>query len=313
MKAARIDEYGDVSVVHIREVDTPTAAKGQVVVAVHAASLNPFDTTLRSGAMKDMIPLPFPATLGGDIAGVVTQVGPDVTGFAVGDNVYGEANVLSGGSGAFAQFAAAMSTCLAKAPAGLTFQQAASLPLVGASAVQALTEHLQLQAGQKIFIHGGAGGIGSIAIQVAKHIGATVVTTATGDGIAMVKSLGADEIIDYKAEDFAAKLQNMDAVFDTVGGDDFAKSLQVLKQGGVAVSMIAKPDTAAASARGVTAMMQYTEVTTQLLDQLRSLVEAGAVTPQVTQVFPLDRIQEAFTARESGHVRGKIVIDIAGN
>lgn len=310
MKAAQITEYGDASVVQVNDVPVPVVAAGQVLVEVHASSLNPFDTTLRAGYMKDSMPLQLPVTLGGDVAGVVTSLGDGVDGVAVGDAVYGQAIAVAGNSGAFAEFAATKASQIAAMPATLSFEEAAALPLVGSSAVQALRHHIKLQSGQKIFIHGGAGGIGSLAIQIAKHIGAYVAATATGENVDFVKSLGADEVIDYKTQDFAEVLQGYDAVYDTVGHDDFAKSLDILKPGGIAVSMIAQPDEAKAAERGVTAMMQFTQVTTQVLDELRELVDAGVVHPQINQVFPLERIQEAFVARENSNGRGKVVLGI---
>jgi alcohol dehydrogenase len=182
--------------------------------------------------------------------------------------------------------------------------------LVGASALQALNEHIKLQAGQKIFIHGGAGGIGTVAIQVAKHIGAYVATTATGSGVDTVAALGADEVIDYKAEDFESKLHEYDAVFDTVGGDDFAKSLRILKKGGVAVTMAAQVDEAQATELGVTAIGQMTSTTTEVLGKLRELVESGVVTAHIDKTFPLNEIVEAFIAKETGSVNGKVVITV---
>ena len=308
MKAAQISQYGDASVVKINEVEKPKAGEGQVLIEVYASSINPFDTTVRNGYVKAMMP-ELPATLGGDVAGIVVEVGEGVTDFKVGDKVYGQASVVGKNSGAFAEYAATAVGQVAKAPDNLDFNQAAALPLVGVSALQALIQHLNLQAGQKIFIHGGAGGIGSHAIQIAKHIGAYVATTATGEGIDHVKNLGADEVIDYKTDDFA-KLKSFDAVFDTVGGDDFSKALDVLKPGGMAVSMIAKPDEGKAKELGVTALMQGTNVTTEALDRLRELVEAGAVKPQVGKIFPLEQVKDAFEARESGQVPGKVVLQI---
>jgi NADPH:quinone reductase-like Zn-dependent oxidoreductase len=224
--------------------------------------------------------------------------------------VYGQANIVAGNSGAFAEFAATAAGQVAKMPAGLDFREAAALPLVGVSAWQAITQHIHLQAGQKLFVHGGAGGIGSLAIQIAKNIGAYVATTATGEGIDLVKTLGADEVIDYKVQNFAETLKDFDAVFDTVGGDEFTKSLAILKRGGTAVSMAGQADEAKAAEFGVTAITQSTKVTTEALDKLRELVEAGVVKPQVAQVFPLDQIQEAFTMLESGAVKGKVVLEI---
>jgi alcohol dehydrogenase len=310
MKAAQISEYGDASVVQINEIDMPVIAPGKVLVEVHASSLNPFDTKIREGYMKDMIPLRLPVTLGGDIAGIVAEVGEGITHVRVGDKIYGQANAVAGNSGAFAEFALTSGEQIAKIPKALSFAEAASLPLVGVSAIQALMHHLNLLSGQKVFIHGGAGGIGTTAIQIAKHIGAYVATTATGEGIDYVKRLGADEVIDYKSLDFSESLSDVDAVFDTVGGDDFVKSFTILKQGGRAISMAAQPDEDKAKQLGITAIMQSTHVTTTALDELRELVDAGVVTPHVDGVFRLHQIQEAFSARETGSVKGKVVLEI---
>jgi alcohol dehydrogenase len=310
MKAAQINQYGDPSVVTIYDIDKPIISAGQVLVEVHASSLNPFDTAIRAGYMKEMIPLQFPVTLGGDIAGVVVEVAEGITNVAVGDKVYGQANVVAGNSGAFAEFAATAAGQVAKAPQNLDANQAASVVLVGVSAWQGLTQHINLQSGQKVFIHGGAGGIGAVAIQIAKNIGAHVATTATGEGINYVKKLGADEVIDYKSQDFAESLKDYDAAFDTVGGDDFNKTLTILKKGGIAVSMIAQADQTKAEKLGITAMTESTKVTTEALDILRGLIEGGVVTPQIGQTFSLNQTAEAFTARESGSVRGKVVLEI---
>lgn len=310
MKAAQINEYGDPSVISVAETEKPAIKDGQVLVEVHAASLNPFDTTIRAGYMKDMIPLTFPVTLGGDIAGTVVEVAAGIDNVAVGDTIFGQANVVAGNSGAFAEFAATAAGQVAKAPSNVSITEAAALPLVGVSAIQALTQHIDLKTGQKILIIGGAGGIGQVAIQLAKHIGAYVATTAAGEGIDAVKALGADEVIDYTSQDFTELLSEFDAVYDTAGGDEFAKALGILKSGGIAVTMAAQPDEAQAKELGVTAIAQMTNVTSQLLDQLRELVESGVVKPFVGKEFVLDQVQDAFTARESGTVNGKVVLKI---
>jgi len=310
MKAAQISEYGDASVIHVNEVDRPTPSANQVLVRAYAASLNPFDSKIRDGVMKDVIPLKFPVTLGGDIAGEVVEIGDDVSNFAIGDRVYGQANTVAGNSGAFAEFVATKASQVAKAPEGLDYVQAAALPLVGVSVLQPLKQHINLQSGQRLFIHGGAGGIGSVAIQVAKHMGAYVATTATGDNIEYVKGLGVDEVVDYKAQDYGETLHDFDAAYDLVG-DDFSKVLTVLKRGGAAVSMVAEADEAQAKNLGVTALHQGTKVTTAVLDDLRQLVESKVIAPQVDQIFPLEQVQQAFIARETGGGRGKIVLKIS--
>jgi NADPH:quinone reductase-like Zn-dependent oxidoreductase len=310
MKAAQISDYGDSSQININEVVKPELKDSQVLVEVHASSLNPFDSMVRSGYLKDAVPLELPFTLGGDIAGIVVEVGADAKNMALGDKVYGQANVVAGNSGALAEFSATSSEQIAKMPSNLDFEQAASLPLVGVSALQAIYEHLELKSGQKILIHGGAGGIGAIAIQIAKNLGAYVAVTATGDAISFVKDLGADEVIDYKTENFSTIVSDYDAVFDTVGGDDFVKSYAVLKQGGKAVSMIAPADEAKANEYGITALTQSTKVTTEALDKLSELVEAGVVKPNVYKILPLSETRQAFDLRESGQASGKVVINI---
>jgi alcohol dehydrogenase len=307
MKAAQFSEYGDPSVLRIVEIDKPPVGDGQVLVEVHAASLNPFDTSVRAGYMKDMIPLNLPITLGGDIAGVIVE--PGTSNFKVGEKVYGQANAVAGNSGAFAEYAATSASEIAAMPDGFDFKHAAALPLVSASARQALRQHINLQSGDKIFIHGGAGGIGSVAIQLAKHLGAYVASTANGANIEYVKSLGADEVIDYKNEDYAERLTGYDAVFDTVG-DNFPRMYDVLRSGGTAVTMIAEVDEAKAAELDITAIRQSTHVTTEILDELRELAESGVIEPQIDQVFPLDQIKDAMKAREEGSVKGKIVISI---
>ncbi len=309
MKAAQISDYGSADTVKIVEIDQPEAKDGQVLVDVRASSLNPFDTTIREGYMREFMPVKFPIVLGGDIAGVVIAVASDVSGVKVGDKVYGQAHAIAGNSGAFAEFATTKATQVAKLPSNLNCEQSARMPLIGVSALQAITEHIGLKSGHKMFIHGGAGGIGAIAIQIAKHIGAYVATTASGDGIDYVKKLGADEVIDYKTQDFAELIHDFDAVFETAGGKEFDKTLDVLKDGGVAVSMISKADEAKVTERKITAITQSTQVNTERLNKLTELIETGVVTPNIGKVFPLSEVSEAFKAREGG-VLGKVILKI---
>lgn len=311
MKAAQINDYGDISVIQINEVEVPQLKEGQVLVHVQAASLNPFDTTMRAGYVKEKMPLQMPVTLGGDIAGEVNYVSEGVTNVEVGDNVYGQAYVMGKNSGAFAQYAAVSAGNIAKVPSNMGRKEAAALPLVGVSAIEGLIEHINLQPGQKVLIQGGSGGIGSIAIQIAKHIGAYVATTATGEGIDLVAQLGADKAIDYKNESFEGSGNDYDAVFDTVGGETYERSLKVVKPGGIIVTMAAQVDEGKAKELGIRAIQQHTRVTTERLDKLRELVEAGIVTPHVDKVYPLDEVHQAFEAREGGKVLGKVVIEVA--
>lgn len=310
MKAAQIISYGDASVITINEVDAPKLENGHALVDVYAASINPFDIKLRSGVMKDGLPLTFPFTLGGDFSGIVSEVGEGVSHIKEGDRVFGQSYGFGGSSGAFADMTLVNADHVAVAPSNCSFEEASTLPLVGASALQALTEHIAIQPGQKLFIHGGGGAIGSIAIQIAKYLGAYVATTATDGDLEYVKQLGADEILDYKELHFAEVLHDFDAVFDTVGGDDFTRSLAILKKGGTAVSMVDNAKEGRAEELGVHAFMQMTHTTTDLLNKLRYLVEGGVVTARIGKVFSFAKVREAFETRESGHVRGKVVISI---
>lgn len=311
MKAAQISEYGEIEVIHIAtDVPRPTPRDDQVLVEVHAASINPFDWKVRKGFMQQMKQLEFPVTLGGDIAGVVAGIGKNVTQFTVGDTVYGQAGVFGGGSGAYAEFATTNAVNLAKMPEGLDFIQAAALPLTGLSALQVLEDHMKLQSGQKILIHGGAGGIGTMAIQIAKYLGAYVVTTVSSKSVAYVKELGADEVIEYKTQKFEEMLHDYDAVFDTVGGETYDKSYQVLKKGGVLVSMVMPPNKELSEKYGVRAIAQMTHVRTESLERLGQLIAEGVVKPHVDSTFPLDQIQQAFRAQETGSPQGKVIVTI---
>jgi NADPH:quinone reductase-like Zn-dependent oxidoreductase len=309
MKAAQISKYGDASQVTINEIEQPVTGPGEVVIEVGAAALNPFDTAVRQGYVSEKMPLALPATLGGDIAGVVVEVGQGVQEFEVGDTVYGQAGAYFGASGAFAEYARTGVDRISMAPDNLDFAEAASLVLVGTSALQALKDHIDLKPGQTIFIHGGGGGIGSAAIQIAKHIGAYVITTATGENLQYVRELGADEVIDYQSQDFAEVVHDADAVLDLVGGDDFNKSLGILKKGGIAVSLIGQADETRAKELGVRAISQFTKATPERLDALRDLVEEGIVVPRIGAVFKLSEAREAFTAREGG-TKGKVVLEM---
>lgn len=308
MKAARISQFGPADVVMVEDIDQPEASKDQVLVAVHAASINPFDSMVREGHITSV---QLPMTLGGDIAGVVAEVGSDVKDFAAGDKVYGQANVIAGGSGAFAEFAVTGAAHLAKMPASVDFVQAAALPLVGVSALQVIMQHMNVQAGQRVLIHGGAGGIGTVAIQIAKHLGAHVTTTATGEGIAYVKNLGADEVIDYANQAFDETPGVYDAVYDTIGGETYQRSFKTLKKGGIIVSMLMPPDEALMQQYDVRAIAQQTRISTEDLTTLAELVDQKVVTSHVDATYPLADIAEAFAARESGKVKGKVVLQIA--
>ena len=310
MKAAQINTYGGVEVITIADVDKPSVQNDQVLVEVTAASINPFDYKLRMGLSKAYIPLTFPVTLGGDFAGKIVALGEHVGEYALGDNVFGSALILNGGSGSMAEFAMANVKNIAKAPLSLPLEKAASLPLVGSSAVQAIEEHINIQKDQKILIHGGAGGIGSLAIQIAKLHGAYVITTVSTNDIEFVHSLGADEVIDYKTQAFEDLLKDIDAVFDTVGGETRDKSLQVLKKSGILVSMSGEPSKELVDKYTVTAIGQNTKTVTAHLSRIAELIDRGSIHPAIDKEYTLDNIQDAFTYQEKMHPRGKVVIKI---
>jgi alcohol dehydrogenase len=310
MKAVQLPTYGDSSVLQVVDVSEPVLKPGQILVKNHAASVNPFDIKIASGIYKENIPLALPIIPGGDYAGVVAQVGADVKDFAVGDEVYGSANVLSGGSGAFAETVISEVKNSAKKPKNASFEEAAALVLTGVSVVQALEEHMKLQSGQKILIHGGAGGIGTAAIQVAKVIGAHVASTASTDDVDFVKQMGADEVIDYKTEKFEEKLSDFDAVYVTVPGDTADRSFQVLKENGVMVSMVGQPNEELAKQKNITAIGQSTHVTTSNLNRLSELIDTGKLKAQIDKSLMLDQIKEAYDIVENIHPRGKVVLKI---
>ena len=309
MKAAQISVYGGSEVIKINEISRPVLKEGQVLVEVYSAGINPIDYKIRLGYLKDAIKS-LPITLGTDFAGVVSEVGPGVNEFKVGDEVYGNAIVLGGGSGTLAEFTVANVSATALKPASLDFIQSASLPLAAASALQAIEEHIQIKPGEKILVQGGAGGIGSLAIQMAKLHGAYVVATTSQETLEFVKSLGTDEVIDYSTQHFEEIIHDYDAVFDTAGGETAAKSLQVVKKGGTIVSMAAQFDPAEIEKYGVTAISQVTKSTADKFKRIAELVDSGKLKAEVDKIFPLEQIKEAFDYLEKTHPKGKVVVKI---
>jgi NADPH:quinone reductase-like Zn-dependent oxidoreductase len=310
MRAAQINQYGGGEVIDVTDQATkPTPAAEQVLVEIRVVSLNPFDWKLREGLLKDNLPLKFPVTLAGDLAGIVAGVGEKVTKFHQGDEVYGSAHVAGGGSGALAEFAVTDADRLALRPVSIDFIAAAALPLVGVSAIQALEEELKLRPGQKILIHGGAGGIGSMTIQLAKHLGAYVATTVRGSDTKFASKLGADQVINYQTEAFDRLLTSFDAIFDTAGVP-LVKSARVLSKGGKIVSMLGIDDEALLRQAGLTGTAMNTRINTARLDHLAALVDDGILLPQIDSSYPLTKIQDAFTKLETGSPQGKVVVEI---
>ena len=307
MKAAIINAYG--SKVEISDIAKPALLPDSVMIEVHAASVNPVDNLIRAGYMKAMLPIQFPYTVGNDVSGVVTEVGREVSKFKVGDAVFARPRSLQ--SGTFAEFVQVNEADVALKPAKLSHEQAASLPLVALTAWQALVSKANLQRGQKVLIHAGSGGVGSIAIQIAKHLGAQVATTTSTENIEMVRALGADTVIDYRTQKFEELLNDYDLVFDTLGGATREKSYSVLKPGGQLVSIIAPADSSGLAEKlGVKSELFFMWPSGEQLAQIAALVEQGAIQPQIDRSYALEQAQEAFDYSQSGRAKGKIVIKL---
>lgn len=331
MKAFIVERYGDAGGVRAGNVPDPRAGDYDVLVRIHAASVNPLDLKTRDGDVKVILPYRVPFVLGNDLAGVVVAVGAGVTRFTVGDEVYARPD--KNRIGTFAELIAIHQDDVATKPTTLTMEEAASIPLVGLTSWQALVERANLQPGQKVLIHAGSGGVGTIAIQLAKHLGASVATTTSTSNIDLVKRLGADVVVDYKKQAFETILHDYDVVLDTLGGETLDKSLRVLKPGGKVISIAGPPDPAFAKELGANPVVRLVmtalsfrtrqrarrhHVTYSFLfmkasgDQLRevtSLIEAGAIRPVVDRVFAFESTREALAYVEEGRAKaGKVVV-----
>ncbi|MFQ1699348.1 NADP-dependent oxidoreductase [Loktanella agnita] len=307
MKAAVIKDYE--APVEISEVDAPALADDSVLVDVHAASLNPIDNILRAGHLKEMIPLQFPHVMAYDVSGVVRAVGKDVTGFKVGDRVFARPNQED--AGALAEVARVKAAELALNPANLTHAETASIPLAGLTAWQALVDKAGVQPGQKVLIHAGSGGVGTLAIQIAKHLGAYVATTVSPRNAELVRSLGADEVIDYHSQDFAQLLSDYDMVFDMLGGETLEKSFKILKKGGHLVSIKGQDEKDQAKDYGVKFDWFFMEPNGTQLTTLAGLLEDGTLKPVIDSEFAMADVAAAYDKLADGHAVGKIVVNVA--
>jgi NADPH:quinone reductase-like Zn-dependent oxidoreductase len=313
MKSAQISRYGSSDVIEINQnAPEPTLSSGKVLVSIKAAGVNPVDWKIREGAFQQMISLEFPSTLGIDFSGVIKQVGEGVSSsdFKQGDEVYGQAGVTNGGSGAFAEMALAKTDSIANKPKRLSHIEAAALPLVGVSAWRALTENIGLSKGQRILIHGGAGGIGSIAIQLAKYLGAEIATTVSANDKQFVQELGADVVIDYKSQNFEDLLHDYDSVFDTVGGQTYKRSFKVLKKGGIIVSMLEQPNSELMNQYDIKAIFQFTQADRERLTKLAQWVDQNNMRVNVDRTFSLAEAADALDYQKDVHPRGKVVLAI---
>ncbi|MEH2293341.1 NADP-dependent oxidoreductase [Nostoc sp.] len=306
MQAIRVHQYGESDVLKLETVAQPEPQPNEVLIRVHAAGVNPFDWKIRSGFVKEVLPMPMPYTPGMDVAGTVEAIGTDVKAFQVGQAVYGELKM-----GAYAEFAIASPDTIALKPQTLDFVQAASVPMVSMTAYQALFDHADLKPGQTVLIHAASGGVGMFAVQFAKWKGAHVIGTASAANADFLRSLGADQVIDYHATPFEQTVQNVDVVLDTLGGGTQARSYGVLKPGGILISTAAPPDTQEAQKQGVRAEIMSMEPSASLLEQIANLLDSGQVKTDIAQTFPLSEARQAQELSQKGHVRGKIVLQMS--
>lgn len=306
MKAAIINDYG--KQVEIKELPIPTLTEDSVMIEVHAASINPIDNIVKAGYMKEMLPITFPYIMGYDVSGIVTEVGAKVSKFKVGDEVYSRPNQMSAGS--ISEYNVVKENELAIKPSKLTHEEAASIPLAGLTAFQALTTKGNLQKDQKVLIHAGSGGVGTLAIQIAKHLGAKVAVTTSKSNFELVKNLGADVVIDYKTQNFEEELSDYDLVLDTMGGDILNNSFKILKKGGSIVSIKGQDTEELAKKYGVNFEVFFMWPSGEMLSNLTQLINDGIVKPTIDRSFSLGQAQEAYDYLQAGHAKGKVVIKV---
>ncbi|MEG1502878.1 MAG: NADP-dependent oxidoreductase [Enterococcus sp.] len=306
-RAVVIEEYGHADQLKESTVTLPQLGEHQVVVKVAATSVNPIDWKLREGYLAQMMPWDFPIILGWDVAGEIVEIGSAVTDWKVGQKVFARPETTRFGT--YADYTIVDDHLLAVKPENVSFEDAAAVPLAGLTAYQALFTHGQLKAGEKVLIHAGAGGVGIYAIQLAKNAGATVITTASEKNHALLKELGADQVIDYHTTDFSEVLTDIDLVFDTMGGDTQADSFKVLKSDGRLISIVGDPDEALAKKVAV-AKSIWLQPDGKQLQEIADLMEAGKVKSVVGHTYPLtaEGVKEAHELSATHHAKGKIVL-----
>lgn len=332
MKAFILNSYGKDSQLRPGETPEPELRDQDVLVQVHAASVNPLDSKIRDGEFKLILPYRLPLILGNDVAGVVVRVGANVRGLKPGDEAYARPD--KDRIGTFAEFIAMDEADVAPKPGNLSMEEAASIPLVALTAWQALVEIAQLKKGQKVLIHAGSGGVGTLAIQLAKHLGATVATTTSSANVELVKNLGANVVIDYRKQDFEELLRDYDVVLNSLGKDTLEKSVNVLKPGGKLISISGPPDPAfaretgagwffslavrllslkvrrKAGRRGIDYRFLFMKANGEQLGEISKLIEAGAILPVIDRVYPFGQTPEAMAYVDSGRAKGKVVIKV---
>ena len=332
MKAFVVDRYQKQAALRLADMPNPEPHEDEVLVEVHAAGVNLLDAKIRGGEFKLILPHRLPLILGHDVAGVVVKVGTRVRQFKPGDEVYARADDLR--IGTFAEFVPVKEASLALKPKGLTMEEAASVPLVGLTAWQALVEKAGVKKGQKVFIQAGSGGVGTFAVQLAKHLGATVAATTGTTNVALVKSLGADVVIDYKTQDFEDVLRDYDVVLNSQDGKTLEKSLRILKRGGKLISISGPPDPEfgrevamsgfmrlvmrllssgvrrKAQQLGVSYSFLFMKASGSQLREITRLIDAGAIRPVMDRVFPFASTNDALAYVEAGRAKGKVVVKL---
>lgn len=332
MKAYTINRYSKEDKLQLTEVSKPIAKENEVLIQIHSVSINQLDAKLKSGEFKLLMPYKFPLILGHDVAGTVIGVGSKVSRFKMGDDVF--ARPADFRIGTFAEYIAVNENDVALKPKNISMEQAASIPLVALTVWQAFVEKAKLKKGHKVFIQAGSGGVGTIAIQMAKHLGATVATTTSADNFELVKSLGADIVIDYKAQDFETILKDCDLVLNSQDEKTLEKSLRILKSGGKVISISGPPDTAFAKEIGLSWFMKtvifflsykvrkqakklnvdysflFMQANGKQLSEIGKLIEKGVIRPVVDKVFPFEQMNEAMSYVSSGRAKGKVIVNL---
>lgn len=306
MKAAYIEEFGGPEVIKYGDLPDPGAGPDQVVVDTVAASVNGADWKVRADHYGKT--QPFPLILGRDFSGVISTVGAGVTDLQVGDDIFGV--LETGREGAYAEKIAMPSILVAKKPAALSHVDAAALALTGLTAIRSIEDTLKLKSGETILIQGGAGGVASFAIQLAKHIGARVITTASASNLSYLREIGADEVIDYNTTDFTKAVRDIDAVFETVGGDVATRSFAVLKPGGRAAFIASGPKAPTPERSDVTSLRPIASRDRPVLERIASLFEAGVIRKPEVKLYKLSEAAEAHRVSEARHLKGKLVFKV---
>ena len=309
MKAIRIRNYGGPEVLQYEDAPRPQPQTGEVLIRVHAAGVNPIDWKVREGYMKDFWPHKFPLILGWDVSGTVEEVGPGVSRFKIGDEVYSVPDASR--DGAYAEYIVVRESELALKPKSLHHVRAAAVPLAAVTALQALVDAGQLKRGQRVLIHGGSGGVGHVAVQLAKWKGAHVLATASTKNQELLRELGVDEPIDYTKQKFEDVARDVDLVLDLIGGETQERSWSVLKKGGVLLSLVQPPSVEKAKALGVHAAFVAGHPSGAQLTEIAKIIDSGQLAPVIDRILPLSEVRRAHELSKSGHTRGKIVLRIS--